>query len=1256
MEVCLLNAENVPDGCLLSISAGGSRRQAPLAAKQKFAFSNSSFAAAVAAGGSGLKVDLLSVKGSACVGSSELLPGLQKAFGAGSAGEGTGHELEVVMPQAGDEELMKLNFFIKPAKKEDREHDMIPPSGPSTFRESEVMPTDYLKQSVLLDRTLPLPPGPKAHSQSSTMRPSRRHHAALQARSYLEDHNILPFVERLLKTLVQERPVDPWGAIAALLPEVAFPELNKKGQLEKLDEEPEASPKHWNLMPSVGTWYMIPKPAKDQACHASKEEAPVSAREEERAEHAAVAGRFVEDIVSAASTRPRVHSCGTSPMESAANTEVERKEPESKPEPAEPEAEAKAPPLPTGKSEVGVQVDPSEFPQETPRAEPDVPAPLPEAPHQRLREHAAAALLKAAEDGTLEAVLSKKVPPASSSEAPHQRLREHAAATLLAAAADGTLEAALSKRQQEQPEVPAPRPEAPHQRLREQAAATLLAAAADGTLEAVLSKKQQEPAQPEVPAPRPEVPAVPMLTMEQAQLAEDERAVAGSFVDGLILAGMVPRASQSGGTSPMASLVNFEDGQKEEPKEEQAEAQEEQKEDKEQRLQQAMGPLSNQKVLTALVQASFEDLDSNRDGVITREEFDAFVAKVKAGLEAADSSGQSAEEAPPASSSEERLRQNAAATLLKAAEDGTLEAVLSKKALPASSSEAPHQRLRQHAAATLLKASEDGTLAAVLSKKQQVQMDPRLQAECEHAVSGRLVNTIVADTMPRPSLSGGTSPMVSSAQTEIGVNVINTAQWRKVKAELEAKMETAALNNWVKTQLQSTFEQAAQEGSVATMEHSDGSRRSTPPEAAWLQGRVHASLLEAMKEDSVAQLSQSTSREQTPPEAKADRWLKDQLHVTLEEALREGSVATVEMETARESVPAVASEEWLLQSFQQAAKEGSVATIDQSDARSVTPPEAAWLQSRVHSGVVEASKEESVAVLSQAESRGQTPPEAKPEWLKEQLNATMQQLQVTMEQAMREGSVITMEVDSARAARPAAQDSWHFRPSVGTWYGLQPVQEGASTRVEEVDPQHQAAEQHVVDQLVETIIKDTMPSQSQMEADAALREQVRLTMDKAIKADSVATAELETSSVAPALPAKEDAALREQVQLAMDKAVKADSVVTMDLETSSAGQAASNLLQFPTQAPEGSVATAVHSDGSKNANPEAGEVREQLHLTMEKAIKADSVAEVEVESTVANPPAASWLQTTFQEAVKGSSEATMDQHSDGTPEGKAAAQ
>lgn len=161
MEVCLLNAENVPDGCLLSISAGGSRRQAPLSIKQKFAFSNSSTAAAVAAGGSGLKVDLLALKGSACVGSSELLPAMQKAFGAGTNAEGIGHEIEVVLPP-GDEELnMKLNFNIKPAKKDDKDSldTSRLPSGMTTVRSSNepevpsamLQTTDLLKQSALLD-------------------------------------------------------------------------------------------------------------------------------------------------------------------------------------------------------------------------------------------------------------------------------------------------------------------------------------------------------------------------------------------------------------------------------------------------------------------------------------------------------------------------------------------------------------------------------------------------------------------------------------------------------------------------------------------------------------------------------------------------------------------------------------------------------------------------------------------------------------------------------------------------------------------------------------------------------------------------------------------------------------------------------------------------------------------------------------------------------------------------------------------------
>ncbi|CAJ1420371.1 unnamed protein product [Effrenium voratum] len=68
----------------------------------------------------------------------------------------------------------------------------------------------------------------------------------------------------------------------------------------------------------------------------------------------------------------------------------------------------------------------------------------------------------------------------------------------------------------------------------------------------------------------------------------------------------------------------------------------------------AMEAMAPSKVLTALARASFEDLDSDGDGVITREEFEAFVAKVKAAdgpgpaevPEAADSAEASLKEAP----------------------------------------------------------------------------------------------------------------------------------------------------------------------------------------------------------------------------------------------------------------------------------------------------------------------------------------------------------------------------------------------------------------------------------------------------------------------------------------------------------------------------------------------------------------------------------------------------------------------------------
>jgi len=333
MEVSVVNAENLPDGCMLSLIAGHSRRLAPLVPRQKFAFSRTSAAAATAAGGSGMKVEVLSLQGTARISSVELLPNGSIGGGSGMSG----HKIEVPVrwrgksgTAVGDAVPSMVKLHVRPLHKDSSkagggsETSRLLGSGMSLASARVTSPepaaelvdpiaeeplsmaiapesaTSLLPAALTPAEPVSKPPLMPVDRGLTTSKPTRaspaprnsaRHHVALEARSYLEEHSILPFVEEMLRKLVKERPENPWQCISSLLP---LPdkvgdveqkhEPDKVGDAEqKHDEElklpgpPPAVPSlselveesaqtPWALMPSVGTWNMRRTPRVRPAC------------------------------------------------------------------------------------------------------------------------------------------------------------------------------------------------------------------------------------------------------------------------------------------------------------------------------------------------------------------------------------------------------------------------------------------------------------------------------------------------------------------------------------------------------------------------------------------------------------------------------------------------------------------------------------------------------------------------------------------------------------------------------------------------------------------------------------------------------------------------------------------------------------------------------------------------------------------------------------------------------------------------------
>lgn len=165
MEVQVIHAENVPEGSLLSIRAGTTRRQAGADPQQRFRFPKGQEAVS-----DPLKIDVLSPLG----GSRLVLKGGEERY-------------TVPIKSADGSRTMNITLEVKGAVVNGMK---LPSAIPSPIKESQE----------------------KGEG-------GRRHLAALQAREYLDEHSVLQVVQSLLQDICKKRPKDPWQYMQQHLPD-----------------------------------------------------------------------------------------------------------------------------------------------------------------------------------------------------------------------------------------------------------------------------------------------------------------------------------------------------------------------------------------------------------------------------------------------------------------------------------------------------------------------------------------------------------------------------------------------------------------------------------------------------------------------------------------------------------------------------------------------------------------------------------------------------------------------------------------------------------------------------------------------------------------------------------------------------------------------------------------------------------------------------------------------------------------------------
>lgn len=183
MELSIVKTEGIPEGCILSIRAGSTRRQSPLPCSTPFKLPVGPWAAGP------LKIDVL------C------------PLGKSQAG------LKLKLRDVTDDVLVPIDAY----------------DGRSMSIKMQVLDcANPRPQTAPVSVALDADGGVKGSNCSNAdaeNSPARRHRAELAARSYLDKHKLHEFMHTLFEQLLEERPSDPYSFIAMRFCEAAQSEL-----------------------------------------------------------------------------------------------------------------------------------------------------------------------------------------------------------------------------------------------------------------------------------------------------------------------------------------------------------------------------------------------------------------------------------------------------------------------------------------------------------------------------------------------------------------------------------------------------------------------------------------------------------------------------------------------------------------------------------------------------------------------------------------------------------------------------------------------------------------------------------------------------------------------------------------------------------------------------------------------------------------------------------------------------------------------